>query len=118
MSNLSRRKLITAGLAATAGASGLAVGRQSGTALRTGPTRSRRPLRLGRNANLCRATGPDQPLDGAGVPSQPDFENAVRQWRASQGRSLPAPAGRRFRRLAARRRRHGRAPRIVFGCRT
>ena len=116
MSKLSRRKLITTGLAATAGASGLAVAAQARPALWTHPARWRRPLRPGRNADLCCAAVIDSPLPGARVRSQPDFETSVRKRSRSLGRSVPAPSGRSVRRLAPRRGWHGRPPGIVLAC--
>jgi hypothetical protein len=71
MSDLSRRRLITTGLAAAAGVSGLA--------LRTNPTRSWRSVWRGRNADLCGAAHTDQALLGSRVSSQRDYETSVRR---------------------------------------
>ena len=80
---LSRRKLITTGLAATAGVSATGRGRAPGAKVWTGPARSRRNLRPRRNADLCFSAAADQALSGARVLAEPDFEASVRRtkWR-------------------------------------
>ena len=118
MSNLSRRKLITTGLAATAGASGLAVAARvadryglippdHGGIYGPGETLTYAAQRLLTRHSLAREFPRSQisttPFANGSLPKE---------------RGLQAPSGRRVRGLAARRRRHGRPPRIVFACRT
>ena len=64
MSDLSRRKLITTGLAATAGVIGPGRGRAPCAKVRTDPARSRRNLRPRRNADLCFPAAADEALVG------------------------------------------------------
>ena len=65
MSNdLSRRKLITTGLAAAAGVAGLGVAARMAQKIRTDPARSRRNLRPRRNADLRFAAAADAALAG------------------------------------------------------
>ena len=88
MSNLSRRKLIKTGLAATAGASGLGVAARIAEKYGLDSARPRRTLRPWRNADLCFAAAADQALVSPRVPSQPDFESSARERnRAAEVRS-------------------------------
>ena len=64
MSKLSRRKLITAGLAATAGASGLAVAARLAHRYGLIPPDHGGIYGAGRNADLCFAASADAPLAG------------------------------------------------------
>ena len=114
MSPISRRKLITTGVAVTAGAAGLAAGHAHRPALRTHPARSRRCLRSRRNAHLRRAAPSHHARAGTPVPAQHDLARALRQRNRASERRLQAPPGRRLRRLAAHCRRHGRASHVVF----
>ena len=82
MSDLSRRKLITTGLAATAGASGLAVADTLAKRYGLIPPDDGGIYGAGRNADLCSAADTDEPLHGPRVSSQPDFETSVRQRRS------------------------------------
>ena len=75
MSEISRRKLITTGLAATAGASGLAAAAKLAQRYGLIPPDARRPLRPGRNADLCGAADTDSPLPGARVCIPARFRN-------------------------------------------
>ena len=117
MSDLSRRKLITTGLAATAGVSGLGVAARlaqkhglippdHGGIYGLGETLTYASQRLLTRHSLAREFPRSQI-------SKPPLANEMR---APEG-SLQAPSGRRIRRLAALRRRHGRPPRLVFACR-
>ena len=76
---ISRRKLITTGLAATAGVAGLGVAARTGAKVWTDPARSRRNLRPRRNADLCLPAAADEALVSARVLPQPDFEASVRE---------------------------------------
>ena len=114
MSAISRRKMITRGLAAAAGLSGLAVAATHRRSLRAGPARSRRHLRTRRDADLCRAAAPHSTFARARIQPQPDLEAAVRQRNRAAERSLQAPSGRRLQGLAARRRRPRRAAGVAL----
>ena len=119
MSNLSRRKLITAGLCGNGGR------------IRTGRGReSCGPLRAASRPITAASTAPGETLTYASQRlltrhslarefprsqiSKPPFANGSR----STGRSVRAPAGGRLRGLAARRGWHGRPPRLVLARRT
>ena len=67
MTEFSRRKLITTGLAAAAGVSGLAVGARLAAALWTNSARWRWRVRSGRDAYLRGAADPDSSLVGSRV---------------------------------------------------
>ena len=101
MSKISRRKLITGGLAATAGVSGLAVAAGPGQALWAGASRLPRNLRTGRDADLCGAAASDETLAGAGVSSQHDFGEALRQRNLASQRCVQASSGQRISGLEA-----------------
>ena len=79
MSDLSRRKLITTGLAATAGVSGLGAAARIAQKYGLVPPDHGGIYGLGRNADLCFAAAADEALACPRVPSQPDFEASVRE---------------------------------------
>ena len=118
MSNFSRRKLITTGLAATAGASGLAVAARLADRYGLIPPDCGGIYGAGNNPDLRFPAAADAPLAGPRIPCQPDLEGSVRKTQAFQDRSLRSPARRRVRGLAGRSGWHGRPPLIVLACRT
>jgi hypothetical protein len=67
MSQISRRKLITGGIAAAAGISSVAVAATLAPASRTDSARLERRLRARRNVDLCGAAAVDPPFDGPGI---------------------------------------------------
>ena len=82
MSNFSRRKLITTGLAATAGASGLAVAARLADRYGLIPPDHGGIYGAGYNPDLRFPAAADAPLAGPRIPSQPDLEGSVRKTQA------------------------------------
>ncbi len=114
MSKLSRRQLITTGLAATGGASGLAVAATLARRYGLIPPDGGGIYGPGETLTYAAQRILDSPLPGARVRPQPDLEASVRKRGRSAGRALQAPPGSRFRRLASQRGWHGRPARIFL----
>ena len=91
MSNLSRRKLITTGLAAAAGASGLAVAARLADRYGLIPPDHGGIYGARQNPDLRFPAAADAPLAGPRIPSQPDFEGSVRKRQAAP-RTKPSSA--------------------------
>jgi len=76
---LSRRKLITRGLAAAAGASGLGVGARLADRYGLTPPDHRGDLRRGRNPDLCRPAAFSPTFAGPRVSPQHDLKGPLRE---------------------------------------
>ena len=117
MSKISRRKFVTAGLATTAGVSGLAVAAKLAKRYGLVPPGQRWHLWAGRNPDLCRSTASHQALVSPRISSQHDFEgsfaNNIAPLTMPSNVSRPADL-----RTGAFHRWHGRAARHRFRCPT
>ena len=115
MKPLTRRKLITTGIAATAGVTGLDRCSPHRRTLRPHSSRSHRTLRPRRDAHLRLPAPSHQAFARPRVPSQHDLEVALRQRdRASQRSASKRASDHRLLRLASCSRRYGRPPRIAL----
>jgi len=90
MRPISRRKLITTGIAATAGVAGVAAAARLAERYGLIPPDHGGNLRSRRDADLRRATASDDALAGREVPSQHDLEIAFRQRNSACERYLQA----------------------------
>ncbi len=88
MKPISRRKLLTGGLAATAGVAGLTVAARMAERYGLIPPDCGGVYGPGDDADLCRPTDSDSALARAGVSAKHDFEVAFRQFMSAADGSL------------------------------